>query len=484
MLPALPNKLLKHITGKSPPPAMSGLVAPIENLVGDVRAKREGELPFWCSDGLEPLLELVARDNDLTACGEQIDHLEKHAEWLMHDDFARHLGTRTLELVSGAAAGSGYRKALRRRALVRALAEDGGLAWGCDRATSVVERLRQVRAQSSSGARESDSLVDDFRNSLVVISFGAAGGGFQLSQDLRRFMLGYLGWVEGLIYHDYASLVGHPQSRLVTGADGVTRQLNDHWNLYFTNALEASPVMVIVASEAWCNSAWCSLERRQRMEALAAKQAPGGPAAYEPTAASRPEAAGTAGTASVYLERQAELEAEIERRKLEWSRSYRSLAEMNEGVFRTIAFGNQQGRCEVFLFTDDPHGTQASPELQQIHACVPEPQRFYHLPGRGMSKSECALELHSLCVRVTELIEDQAKREAIGSGDALYAMTMSDEMPAAQHRTGLWRLRMLGELDVAAAEAAAEAEREAALQSGREDALRRGLLFDTGPCPF
>ena len=29
-----------------------------------------------------------------------------------------------------------------------------------------------------------------------------------------------------------------------------------------------------------------------------------------------------------------------------------------------------------------------------------------------------------------------------------------------------------------------QAEREAALQSGREDALRRGLLFDTGPCPF
>ena len=427
-------------------------------LGGDVRPKRAGELPFWCSDGLEPLRELV----------------------------------------SGAAGSGDCRGALRRRALVRALVEDGGLVWGCEWAGVVAKRIRQSLLRLPSGGRDRDSHPDiadsgdDFRDSLVVISFGAAGGGFQLSQDLRRFMLGYLGWGDSVIYHDYASLVGHPQSRLVTGADGATKQLNDNWNLYFSNALEASPVMVVVASEAWCGSAWCALERRQRMEVLAAKQAPGGPAAYEPTAASRPEAAGTAGTAGIYLERQAELEAELERRKEEWDRSARSMADVNESVFRAIAFGNRQARCEVFLFTDDPHSAEASSELQQIHSRVPECQRFYYFPG--MSAVECALELHSLCVRVTELIDDQATREAFGSGDAMYAMIMSDEMPSVQHelllrqhqqqRTGLWRLRKIADNDAAVAEAAAMAEQAAERQSCREDALRRGLVFDTGPCPF
>ena len=75
-----------------------------------------------------------------------------------------------------------------------------------------------------------------------------------------------------------------------------------------------------------------------------------------------------------------------------------------------VAFGNQRGRCEVFLYTDDPDGSSASAELRQVHAGVPESQRFYYLPQCGMSYLECALELHSLCVRVTELIDDQANR--------------------------------------------------------------------------
>ena len=440
---------------------------PAQVLGGDVRAKHEGELPFWCSDRLETFLQLVSVASDPDEC----------------------------------------RGVLRRRALVHALIDDGGLDWGCEWAALVVQRIRQSRAagfDNSTGKPISSVLPDcksiaaaagsDFRDSLVVISFGAAGGGFQLSQDLRRFMLSYLCWDDGLIYHDYASLVGHPQSRLVMGADGVTRQLNDNWNIYFANALDASPVMVIVASESWCSSAWCALERRQRMEVLAAKQAPGGPAAYVPSAASSPGAAGAAGAGSEYLRRQAELETELERLKGDWDRSARSMEDVNESVFRSIAFGNQRGRCEVYLFVDDPRGSSASAELRHIHARVAESQRFYYLPGSGMSEMECALELHSLCVRVTELIDDQATRESFGSGSALYDMITADDMPSAQrelllrqqrqHKSGLWRLRLLASKDAAAAETAAQAERQAYLLSRRDEALGRGLLFDTGPCPF
>jgi hypothetical protein len=168
--------------------------------------------------------------------------------------------------------------------------------------------------------------------------------------------------------------------------------------------------------------------------------------------------------------------------------------DVNDSVFRAVAFGNQQGRCEVYLFVDDPNGSSASDELRQVHAAVPESQRFYHLPHCGMSAVECALELHSLCVRVTELIDDQATRENIGGGDAIYSMATSVEIPAAQRdllllqqqqqRSGLWRLRLLAHNDALAADAAAQAERSAALLSGRDDAIARGLVFDTGPCPF
>jgi hypothetical protein len=168
--------------------------------------------------------------------------------------------------------------------------------------------------------------------------------------------------------------------------------------------------------------------------------------------------------------------------------------DVNESVYRAVAFGNQRGRCEVFLFTDDPNGSSASAELSQVHAGVPESQRFYYLPHCGMSYLECALELHSLCVRVTELIDDQANRESIGGGEALYSMIASEEIAAAQwdvllrqqrqQRSGLWRLRQLAHQDAVANDAAAQAERSAALMLSREDAIARGLLFDTGPCPF
>ena len=435
----------------STPPAGNPAV---QVLGSAVRPKQKGLLPFWCSDGVEPLLQMVSSDCDSEEC----------------------------------------RPLLRRRALVQALIEDGGLDWGSADAASAVERIRHCRTRDSSDTAAAAGGEPDFCDSLVVISFGAAGGGFQLSQDLRHFMLSYLQWDSSLIYHDYASLVGHPHSRLVTGADGVTKQLNENWNIYFANALGASPVMVVVASESWCGSAWCALEKRQRMEVLVAKQAPGGPEAYTPTAASDPAAAGAAGAASDYLRRQVDLEAELENVRQHWHRSARSMQEVNESVYRAVAFGNQRGRCEVFLFTDDPNGSSASAELRQVHASVPESQRFYYLPHCGMSSLECALELHSLCVRVTELIDDQANRESIGGGEALYSMITSEEIAAAQwdvllrqqlqHRSGLWRLRQLAHQDAMANDAEAQAERSAALMSSREDAIARGLVFDTGPCPF
>lgn len=202
---------------------------------------------------------------------------------------------------------------------------------------------------------------------------------------------------------------------------------------------------------------------------LVAKQTSGGPEAYIPTAASDPAAAGAAGAASDYLRRHVELEAELENPKQRWHRSARSMHCFNESVYRAVAFGNQQGRCEVFLFTDDPNGSSASAELCQ--AC-PSPAFLLPSPCR-MRYLESALELHSLCVRVTELIDDQANRESV--------VLLRQQR---QNRMGLWRLRELAHRDAVTNDAAAQAERSAALMSSRQDAIARGLLFDIGPYPF
>ena len=87
--PALKGKSKKgeaaHRDAPSPPVGDMSVLRKTEELSAMLRLRSE---------------ELNARDNDLTACGEQIEHLEKHAERLKleRDDFARHLGTRTLEL--------------------------------------------------------------------------------------------------------------------------------------------------------------------------------------------------------------------------------------------------------------------------------------------------------------------------------------------------------------------------------------------------
>eukprot|EP00854_Cymbomonas_tetramitiformis_P003191 gene3191-4037_t len=178
--------------------------------------------------------------------------------------------------------------------------------------------------------------------------------------DIRQFILSHLGWEPGVVYHDYASLVGHPLSEVVMGDDGITRQLNSNWNVYFANyALAASPVMLFIVTEAWWLSPWCALEQRQRTEVKQAKQAPEGLRGYYRTDHSDP-AAGIAGDISTagYQQRHRQLEDELEAQRMEWRRADRDFGDLSEGVFRAVAFGNK--RDEVYLFTEDPGGPEAN----------------------------------------------------------------------------------------------------------------------------
>jgi hypothetical protein len=528
----------------------------------EISVKHEGQLPAWC-----PVESFLA----------QMHNSESSAR----------KAQRRNALVAGCLqkASSGDEDAEEKISNLR--------AWGSERVARAVSFYQRVRLQEFCRTE-----LPDFTDALVVVSFGARDGGFQLSQDLRTWMLGYLGWPQSAIYHDYASLVGHPLSVIEKGADGVTRQLNPNWNLYFHNALTAAPVMVFVVSEAWTQSAWCALELRQRVETKVAKQTPAGVASYRSSAHSNPahamhvppvpsdeagEAAAQLGAesasadpataaANAYLARYGEMAEQLEEVRVGWQRSQRSFAEATEGVFRAVAFGSKKN--ELYLFVDDPFpaaaestakasesaspGTAtselpdssaasqaASPSaaLRAVHDSVPEHQRFYHLPS--MSNTAKALELHALCVRLGEVIEEQGNVEAFGSGQALLQMILSgttverseggNECTVSldfgcsgsddggsngsngggrggsggshgsgcsacvgvssdnnSHVSGVSRgfgsslrgLRELADADARRQEAEVQRAQEARLDAGKRSAIERGLLFDTGPCPF
>lgn len=385
----------------------------------------------------------------------------------------------------------------RKRALTRCFFECGAIEkWP---SMTFVERYRESRLQSVLPT------IPDFRDSLCVISFGARDGGFELSQEIRRWMQEYLGWSNDLIYHDYASLIDHPMSSVVVGDDGVSRQLNVNWNVYFANALSVSPVIIFIVSEAWCKSPWCALERRQRMESLMAKQVVDGPAGYTCTSMSNPESAKAVedshDPASVYYSRQLELEELLADFKDQKGLYTSDFSDVKESIFRGVAFGQKRG--EIFLFTDDPLGPNASKTLRMVHDSISENQRFYFLP-KIVTKIECELELHSMCVRVVEVIEEQTNIESVGSGSRFHENLFKgvvlraneDGSQTATHNSDfnfesvtesnsfLQPLHDLTKSNESRAALQEEEAFEAELTKGCFDAIGRGLLFDSGPCPF
>jgi hypothetical protein len=162
-----------------------------------------------------------------------------------------------------------------------------------------------------------------------------------------------------------------------------------------------------------------------------------------------------------------------------------------------------------------------------------------------MSNTAKALELHALCVRLSEVIEEQGNVEAFGSGQALLQMILSgttverskggnectvsldfgcsgsddggsngsngsgsggsggshgsgcsacvgvssdnnSHVSGVSHGFGssLRGLRELADADARRQEAEVQRAQEARLDAERRSAIERGLLFDTGPCPF
>ncbi|KAK3278338.1 hypothetical protein CYMTET_13725 [Cymbomonas tetramitiformis] len=318
-------------------------------------------------------------------------------------------------------------------------------------------------------------------------------------KDIRQFILSHLGWEPGVVYHDYASLVGHPLSEVVMGDDGITRQLNSNWNVYFANyALAASPVMLFIVTEAWWLSPWCALEQRQRTEVKQAKQAPEGLRGYYRTDHSDP-AAGIAGDISTagYQQRHRQLEDELEAQRMEWRRADRDFGDLSEGVFRAVAFGNK--RDEVYLFTEDPGGPEANatpfvqcmiPSPSTSVSIIPQTSALWRkassytpclMQGLTLVKEGVAGKTFSINL-VSDSSDDDVVDEKLEGTEQEDGCHERSETP--QGTSVLWRLQALADLDALRAKEWADRKFEARLNQLHEKAISDGLRFETGPCPF
>ena len=105
------------------------------------------------------------------------------------------------------------------------------------------------------GDRPVDHLVQ------VVLSFGSRDGGFDYACDLKTAIVDAVGWQRSAVYVDADALQGKAgtQTTDFEDQDGVTRHshLNPSWATYYKAAMEESPAMVFILSEAWCKSTWC-----------------------------------------------------------------------------------------------------------------------------------------------------------------------------------------------------------------------------------
>lgn len=93
-------------------------------------------------------------------------------------------------------------------------------------------------------------------NIKVLISFGAAGGGFELAWAIKNELEKFLG--EGTTYLDAISLAGDPYTRYTWNeAQGIWKMSNEHWFGQYVDAMFNSKVMIFIVTKEWLDSYYC-----------------------------------------------------------------------------------------------------------------------------------------------------------------------------------------------------------------------------------
>lgn len=93
-------------------------------------------------------------------------------------------------------------------------------------------------------------------NIKVLISFGAAGGGFELAWALKHDLEEVLG--AETTYLDAISLAGDPYTRYTWNeAQGIWKMSNEHWFGQYVDAMFNSKVMIFIVTKEWLDSYYC-----------------------------------------------------------------------------------------------------------------------------------------------------------------------------------------------------------------------------------
>lgn len=93
-------------------------------------------------------------------------------------------------------------------------------------------------------------------NIKVLISFGAAGGGFELAWALKHDLEEVLG--AETTYLDAISLSGDPYTNYTWNEElGIWKMSNKHWFGQYVDAMFNSKVMIFLVTKEWLNSYYC-----------------------------------------------------------------------------------------------------------------------------------------------------------------------------------------------------------------------------------
>jgi len=101
-----------------------------------------------------------------------------------------------------------------------------------------------------------------FENTRVLLSFGAAAGGFEFAMELRRNIMGKYHKTEQtdpyFVYIDAESLRGDPQTRYTWDQGlGIYKMSNPCWDTFYKSAMSKCDHMVFLLSAPWLTSNWC-----------------------------------------------------------------------------------------------------------------------------------------------------------------------------------------------------------------------------------
>ena len=113
----------------------------------------------------------------------------------------------------------------------------------------------------------------------VILSFGAAYGGFEFAMQLRSDIMEKAGkpWNNdpATVYLDHQSLKNAPGTKYEWDVEhGIHKMSNAWWKDFYKGAMDNAMAMVFIVTGEWLKSKWCWLEFEWYLEQLKKRERP------------------------------------------------------------------------------------------------------------------------------------------------------------------------------------------------------------------